>query len=327
MPRQPKPFFRKQTQSWYFSTGGKQYNLGKNREEAFRKFHELMADQEKLPSEGFTLYELSQVYLDWVQAHRKEATYKIHLHFLKSFFAHVGRTLKPSQLKPSQVSEWAAAGKLNSTSQAKAITVVQRMLNWAVEKEHLKSNPITGLKKPTQKRRDVVYTPQQWKKIRAEFTDEFGDLLDFMYYTGCRPQEARTLEARHVHDDIVIFPADEAKGESPRVLYLVGEARTIVDRLTKLHPAGPIFLNTNGQPWTKDSIKCRLNRVSKKLGFRCVAYAIRHSFATNALMNNVDPISVAHLLGHKNIRMVSEVYSHLATNPQFLKKQAKKALK
>jgi len=42
MPRNPKPYYRKQTQSWYFSTGGKQYPLGKDREQAFAKFHELV---------------------------------------------------------------------------------------------------------------------------------------------------------------------------------------------------------------------------------------------------------------------------------------------
>ncbi len=74
MARQPKPFFRKQTQSWYFSTNGKQHPLGKDREEAFREFHELVADQTKVFAENFTLYELVQSYLDWVEANRSPAT-------------------------------------------------------------------------------------------------------------------------------------------------------------------------------------------------------------------------------------------------------------
>lgn len=324
MARESKPYYRAVQKRWVSQINGKRVTLGKTKKEAYQKFHELMADQEKLPTESFTLYELSQVYLDWVKKNRSEKTYKLHLHFLKSFFAHVGRKLKPSQLKPSTVSTWASSGELNTTSQAGAIAVVQRMLNWAVEQEHLKTNPIAGLKKPTQKRRDVVYTPEQWKQIRAEVTDCFGDLLDFMYFTGCRPQEARILEARHIHDDVVIFPADESKGESGRVLYLIDEAKSIVERLTK--SSGPIFLNTRGIPWTKDSIKCRLNRISKKVGFRVVAYGIRHSYCTNALMKGVDPISLARLMGHKSTKMIDTVYSHLAANPQFLKEQAKKAV-
>jgi hypothetical protein len=45
MPRQSKPFFRQQTQSWYCSINGKQFPLGKNKTEAFEKFYELMGLQ------------------------------------------------------------------------------------------------------------------------------------------------------------------------------------------------------------------------------------------------------------------------------------------
>lgn len=63
MSRQPKPFFRQQTQSWYFSTGGKQYPLGKDREAAFQKFHQLMASTQQLPAEVITVNDLAQAAL------------------------------------------------------------------------------------------------------------------------------------------------------------------------------------------------------------------------------------------------------------------------
>lgn len=325
MARQPKPFFRKQTKSWYFSTNGKQHPLGKDREEAFRKFHELMADQTKVSTENFTLYELSQSYLDWVEANRSPATYYRNFRYLKSFIETVGKRLKPTNLKPPTVKKWATSQPTwNSTSQSDAIGVVQRMLNWAVEEEILESNLIRGLKKPTRKRRDVVYTPDQWAEIRKHATGPFVDFIDFLWSTGCRPKEARCIEARHIHGDMVIFPGDESKGELPRVLYLIPETKAILDR--NMRPEGPMFLNSQGSPWRKNAIKDRCRRISKKVGYRVIAYGARHSFATNALINEVDPISVSHLMGHKSPKMVAEVYSHLATNPAFLKKQALKSV-
>jgi integrase len=149
------------------------------------------------------------------------------------------------------------------------------------------------------------------------------DLLDFLYMTGCRPQEARTIEARHVKDDLVIFPADESKGErEPRVIYMIPEAKAIVDWLAKENPSGVVCRNSKGTPWTKDTINRRLTRISKKVGFRVIAYGARRSWATNALVDGgVDPISVAHLMGHRDTTMVSRVYSHIAKNPDFLRKQ------
>ncbi|TWT39524.1 integrase core domain-containing protein [Blastopirellula retiformator] len=172
------------------------------------------------------------------------------------------------------------------------------MLNWSVEQEYLPRNPIAGMKKPRRKRRDVFYTAQQWKQIRENTSGPLVELLDFLYLTGCRPLEARSIEARQLHGDLVIFPADESKGKhEPRVIYLVPDAKAILDRLAKDRPAGALFRNQRGRPWTKDSIKCKLTRVSKAVGFRVIAYGARHSFATEALTKGgVDPISVAHRL-------------------------------
>lgn len=70
MPRQPKPYLRKQTNSWYCSIGGRQISLGKDRDPAFEKFYELMGDRKQIASELCTLYELSQAYLDWCESNR-----------------------------------------------------------------------------------------------------------------------------------------------------------------------------------------------------------------------------------------------------------------
>ncbi|MEM6692877.1 MAG: site-specific integrase [Planctomycetota bacterium] len=328
MPRQPKPFFRKQTKSWYFSTGGKQFNLGKNKERAFVKFHEMMADSLTIVSDSATLYELTQVYLDWVESNRKPATYDRNRHYLESFIDNVGRRLKVSALKRFHLTKWTDNDAWGSTSRNDAIGVVQRMLNWSVEEGYLVRNPIAGMKKPRRSRRDVFYNADQWAQIKAHARPPLDDFLDFLYTTGCRPQEARTLEAKHIHEDLVIFPADESKGErEPRVIYLVQQAKAIIHRLMEKHPNGTLFRNSKGNPWTKDAIKCRLSRIGEKVGFRVIAYGARHSFATDALaVGGVDPISVAHLMGHKDPSMVAKVYSHVAKNPDFLRKQAARSL-
>lgn len=329
MARPPKPYYRKQTKSWYCSIGGQQISLGKDREIAFKKFYELMADQDQVKNERATLYELSQVYLDWCEANRKPATYSRHRYYLKLFIENVGKRLRPSQLRVHYVVKWHEGLGVGSTTQNDAVAVVQRMLNWAVEQEYLHRNPIQGMRKPKRKRRDISYTPDQWAQIREHAKEPFASFLDFLYLTGCRPLEARTIEARHLHDDLVIFPTDESKGEiEPRVIYLVPEALAILKPLAKQYPDGTLFRNSKGRPWTRDAIKCRLTRISEKVGFRVIAYGARHSWATQALTEGgVDPISVAHLMGHRDPTMVSRVYSHLSKNPKFLRQQARKAVR
>lgn len=94
MPRQSKPFFRQQTQSWYCSINGKQFPLGKKKTEAFEKFYELIGKGAELQSIKSTLYDLAQAYLDWCEKNRKPGTYDNHKKYLRSLIDSVGKKLR-----------------------------------------------------------------------------------------------------------------------------------------------------------------------------------------------------------------------------------------
>ncbi|MEM9657283.1 MAG: integrase, partial [Planctomycetota bacterium] len=185
MPRPSKPYLRKQTKSWYCSIDGRQVALGKDRETAFAKFHEQMADRSQVSGQATTLYELSQAYLDWCKANRKTATYERHRHFLKRFIDSVGKRMRPAQLRVHHVVKWHEGLGVAPTTQNDAVGIVQRMLNWAAEQEYLPKNPILGMKKPRRSRRDIFYTPEQWQLIREHSSEPLTSLLDFLYLTGC----------------------------------------------------------------------------------------------------------------------------------------------
>ena len=54
-------------------------------------------------------------------------------------------------------------------------------------------------------------------------------------------------------------------------------------------------------------------------------YALRHSWATNALKRGVDPLTVAILMGHKDPSMLARVYQHLSHSPDHMLEQANRA--
>ena len=204
---------------------------------------------------------------------------------------------------------------------------VMRCFNWAAERNYLPENPVRKVPdKPKRKRREVVFSPELWEDLRSRIKDQaFGDFVDFMNETGCRPKEARIMEARHVRleHDVVIFPPSESKGgERGRTIFLTDKAAEICRR--NMRPEGPILLNTQGRPWTKNSINSRFQRLKKKLGKQVFAYAIRHTFITDSLLAGQDSTVLGELVGHADKKMVSTVYAHLDQHPEFLKAQMKK---
>lgn len=322
MPRDPKPYYRQVQNRWVCTIDGKRLTLGSDKKAAFEKFHKLMLNRKAVASELRTVYQLSQSYLDWCEENRSVGTYENHKRYLKSFIGSIGKTLKISNLRKHHVLNW-SKDKGGTTSQNDAIAIVQRMFNWAVELEYLDSSPIPKVTKPKRKRREIVYTPDQWTAIKTHANPSLTALIDFLWTTGCRPKEGRTVEARHVHNDLVIFPPDESKGETDsRVIFLTPNAKAIIAPLLK--EKGSLFKNTRGVPWTKDALVQAMQRISGKVGFRCIAYGARHSYATNALIRSVDTVSLSHLMGHKSTRMVSN-YAHLSQNVEHLRQQAMNA--
>jgi integrase len=275
-----------------------------------------------------TVSALFSKYLAWCQLHRSPRTCEWYANHLGSFLAHLGEAaeLPPDGLKPYHVVEWVDAQTAwGDTYRRGAISAVQRALNWAEDLGYITATPIKKVPKPQAKRRDNPMSAEDYQSILAFLNakDPFRDLLVFVWHTGCRPQEARHIEARHVQLDRerIVLPKEEAKGKRyPRVIYLHGESLEVVRRLLPLRPEGKLFRNARGGAWNKYSICNRMDRYSKRLGKRLALYDARHGFATRKLTQGHDHLTVAELLGHRDGTMVAKVYGHLDREVGHLKR-------
>lgn len=330
--REPKPFFRQSKNAWYLQLGKRQLSLGKDKELAWKKYHEIMAAEEPI-RDSATVEMLFERYLDWVEESRKPGTYKRARHYLSSFARFIGKQVKITALSGADLTDWVESQPTwGPTTRNDAIGTVIRCFNWAVGKRYLKTNNVAIVPdKPRRQRRETVISPDDWEQVLGLVPDQdFRDLLTFLHETGCRPLEARRMEAKHIDikAGIVIFPPSEAKGERhERVIYLTDIAHAICKRRMLTWLEGPIMRNTRGRAWTKDSINCRFQRLKKKLGKRVFAYAIRHSYATQGLIDGVDSVTLSQLMGHADVSTLAKNYAHLSKNQRFLKEQAAKVRK
>jgi integrase len=152
------------------------------------------------------------------------------------------------------------------------IQAIQRPFNWAVKLGDIAANPMRYIEKPSIQRREQAVTPEEWTKIRGYYKtgDSFRDFLEVAWESGCRPQEIKAIEARHVQLKAhrAVLPKEEAKGKrKPRVIYLTPRAESIIARLKAVYPTGPLFRNTRGRKWTSWAINCRFVRLKAHLGF------------------------------------------------------------
>ena len=390
MSRPNKPWFRKSNKRWYIWHNGKQVNLGPDKSEAFKQFHELMAQaepRELVRTNKLSLPELVDHFLEWVQRNRAPDTYEWYRYRLERL-CRLHPTIVAECLKPYHVEQWINGYELSVTSRRNYIRATKRCYRWGKSQGYLKFNPIAEMEAPRAENREVVLLPNEFEHMMSFVRNPgLADLLRVTWLSGCRPQESLIVEAGDVDvpNQRWVLSTRRSKGKRvSRVVYLCEPAMQIVTRRMKSHPTGPIFVNAAGRQWTKDSVNCAVDAIRVRMGkvvmeeqgkqptdeqveelmhtlkptrcsrgrevtktdaeLRCEAkrkltakeaksmvpryslYALRHSFATNALRNGVDSLTVAILLGHQDPSTLARVYQHLNQSPKHLLEQTRQAV-
>ena len=72
MPHYPKPFYRADRNLWYVQVYGKRRNLGHDKDEAFRRYHQIM--QAPKPVASTLAAGVIEGFLDWTEEHRAPRT-------------------------------------------------------------------------------------------------------------------------------------------------------------------------------------------------------------------------------------------------------------
>ncbi|MCB0337346.1 MAG: tyrosine-type recombinase/integrase, partial [Bdellovibrionales bacterium] len=103
-----------------------------------------------------------------------------------------------------------------------------------------------------------------------------------------------------------------------------------IDRMiAKLNPTCLVkgTLHTKSKAELKAEAKRKLLRTkARSAAPRYCLYALRHSWATNALKAGVDALTVAILMGHRDPSMLARTYQHLGHSPEHMFQQAQKAV-
>jgi len=106
--RQPKPWYRSQTDSWYVQIGPKQHSLAKGKENeksAFAAYHQIMAEKKPVEPEHTTVAQACDLFLDWSNKHNTHETFEWHRNFLQDFCDTHG-SKSATAVIPHDVSTW-----------------------------------------------------------------------------------------------------------------------------------------------------------------------------------------------------------------------------
>lgn len=192
-----------------------------------------------------------------------------------------------------------------------------------------------------QRRKGATWTPEQllaW--LRVAVTDRDAGLWVLAATTGARRSElagaetvlldldAGTLEfgdTRVVVDGKTIDEDGKSEAGCRTVsldAFTVAYLRRHVAMLarekrahgTAYHSAGKLMCHPDGRPIHADTVTRRFNRLVDRAGVpRIRLHDVRHTYATLALDEGVDPKILADRIGHANMSYTLQIYTHRST--------------
>ena len=151
-------------------------------------------------------------------------------------------------------------------------------------------------------------------------------ILELLFSSGLRVSELVNLDRDHINLDRGEFMV-RGKGQKDRPVFISPEAAESIDSYLKSRndDGTPLFIHYAGSKeegytrLTARSVQRMVKRYAGLAGITKVVtpHTLRHSFATDLLMNGADVRSVQGLLGHSNIS-TTQIYTHI-TDPQLRK--------
>ena len=199
----------------------------------------------------------------------------------------------------------------------------------AVLNDIIKKDPTLGLIKPQGtkgKRRSLTDTEKKHLlKVFSE-TDDFL-LFELMYYLGCRPGEAISLQGTDIGKDGLMHIRGTKTANADRFVPIPPE---LMAKIKGTKPFEAIARNKAGKPFDESSYDRRVAALKRALNISMgarlyrnelipplplaedfVPYCLRHTYCTNLAKAGVDIRTAQKLMGHANISITADIYTHV----------------
>ncbi len=265
-------------------------------------------------------------YLDYleIEKNRSIKTRVNYERYLKRFlgFAKISKPEQISQDLVRQYRLWLNRQSIKKNTQNYHLIALRNFLKYSAKRD-IKTLPADKIELGKQSERQVIFLENnELERLLAAPEAALRDraILELLFSTGLRVSELCALNRDSINLKSGEF-AVRGKGDKVRLVYLSDTAKTAIknyfEKRADIDPA--LFIRNVKNPAKRDNLRLTPRSVerlvkyySAKAGLskKVTPHSLRHSFATDLLMNGADIRSVQSLLGHSNIT-TTQIYTHI----------------
>jgi len=231
------------------------------------------------------------------------------MNVLKRFFG--GKDMQDITALDVQRFKIQRASEVSVATTNRALALIKSMFNRAVEWKKLTENPCTTVKLFKENNQRLRYLEQEdMKKLLDNSKGYLHAIVITALFTGMRKSEILGLKWKDCDFNRGLIRLTRTKNNETRTLPMSDKVKSALIAVQKHLESAYIFCKKNGKPFgnVRKSFD-KLLKVCKIDGFRF--HDLRHTYASQLVMNGVDLNTVRELLGHKSLQMTLR-YAHLS---------------
>lgn len=275
-----------------------------------------------------------------IEQNRSQKTIANYDHYLTRLIDYAG-DINVSEINPELIRKWRLwlnrlgtniSDELQKTTQNYHLIALRSFLKYCAKRD-INTMPADKVELATTKRKQVTFlTPEELQRLFSQpKTDTLPGLrdraiLELLFSSGLRVSELVGLDRDHINFKRREFMV-RGKGQKDRPIFISPAAAEWLERYLdkRTDNVRPLFIRYSGTKkvdlsgnfhrLTARSIQRMVSRYARLAGItkHVSPHSLRHSFATDLLMNGADLRSVQALLGHSNIS-TTQIYTHI-TDP------------
>ncbi|MBS3788692.1 MAG: tyrosine-type recombinase/integrase [Candidatus Bipolaricaulota bacterium] len=262
---------------------------------------------------------------------RSEKTLNLYDYVLKNFLEHCGEDTLIGEIQPNSIRKYLAElmdEGLKNTSVAIHHRVLNAFFNWLIEEGKLAESPTRNIDEPntpnkfpkvldSEQIEELLYTAKNWRRTWAGYRN-FTIIVTFLD-TGLRLNELVNAKL----EDLDLKQRSikvHGKGAKDRKVYFGKRNYKCLKRWLKLREDkgniwdDTIFISQNGDKLKKRHVQRVITRIQREADLEDVQvspHVLRHTAATLAVQNGLDPFSLKRQFGWEQMRTALR-YVHMS---------------